>query len=77
VPRLIARLLQDGHAAPLGEAVWQDTTLLVPGPYRHEGWRNVLTGALIHGAAEDDQAVLAVAELFAHFPVALLVAERS
>jgi (1->4)-alpha-D-glucan 1-alpha-D-glucosylmutase len=77
VPRLIARLLQDGHAAPLGEAVWQDTTLLVPGPHRHEGWRNVLTGALIHGAAEDDHAALAVAELFAHFPVALLVAERS
>jgi (1->4)-alpha-D-glucan 1-alpha-D-glucosylmutase len=72
VPRFVARLLQDGHAAPLGEAVWQDTTLLVPGPHRHRGWRNVLTGAPIL-AAEDGQTTLAMAELFAHFPVALLV----
>jgi (1->4)-alpha-D-glucan 1-alpha-D-glucosylmutase len=75
VPRLVARLLQDGHAAPLGEAVWQDTTLRVPGPHQHRGWRNVLTGVPISVAAEDDQTTLAIAELFAHFPMALLVAE--
>jgi maltooligosyltrehalose synthase len=55
--------------------VWQDTTLLVPGPHQQRGWRNVLTGATSRFAAEDGQTTLAMAELFAHFPVALLVAE--
>jgi hypothetical protein len=40
-------------------------------------WQNVLTGAVIPCAAEEEQPTLAVAELLAHFPVALLVAERS
>jgi (1->4)-alpha-D-glucan 1-alpha-D-glucosylmutase len=77
VPRLMARLLQNTDAAPLGETVWQDTTLLVPGPRPPRGWRNLFTGAPSRCAAEDGQSTLAVAELLAHFPVALLIAERS
>jgi (1->4)-alpha-D-glucan 1-alpha-D-glucosylmutase len=77
VPRLMAPFLHDGHAAPLGKAVWRDTTLRVPGPQPSQSWRNVLTGARLPCAAEDGQPLLEVAELFAHCPVALLVAERS
>jgi (1->4)-alpha-D-glucan 1-alpha-D-glucosylmutase len=76
VPRLIARLLADGHQAPVGEAVWQDTRLLVPGIDPHRAWRNVLTGEVVTVAEEDGQPRLAVAQLLAHFPVALLVASE-
>ena len=77
VPRLMARLLQDGHAAPLGEAVWQDTTLLLPGMTPQRTWRHVFTGEPVRCAAEDGHATLTVAEVLGHFPVALLMAEES
>jgi (1->4)-alpha-D-glucan 1-alpha-D-glucosylmutase len=76
VPRLIARLLANGHQAPVGEAVWQDTRLLVPGIDPHRAWRNVLTGEVVTFTEEDGQPMLAVAQLLAHFPVALLVASE-
>ena len=75
VPRLIARLLADGHEAPLGEAVWQDTRLLVPGIDPQQTWRHVFTGEPVALVVEDGQPTLAVAELMAHFPVALLMAQ--
>jgi (1->4)-alpha-D-glucan 1-alpha-D-glucosylmutase len=73
VPRLIARLLADGHEAPLGESVWHDTRLRVPGLDPQRTWRHVLTGELVHMAMEDGQPTLAVAGLLAQFPVALLM----
>jgi (1->4)-alpha-D-glucan 1-alpha-D-glucosylmutase len=75
VPRLIARLLADSHEAPLGEAVWHDTALHVPGIDAQQTWRHVLTGEPVHMAMEDGQPTLAVADLLAHFPVALLMAQ--
>jgi (1->4)-alpha-D-glucan 1-alpha-D-glucosylmutase len=74
VPRLIAGLLAEGHDAPLGQAVWQDTRLFVPGidPKRH--WRNVLTGESVVFAVDDGQPALMLAPVLAHCPVALLVA---
>jgi (1->4)-alpha-D-glucan 1-alpha-D-glucosylmutase len=76
VPRLIARLLSEDHKAPLGEAVWQDTRLLVLGIDPQRAWHNVLTGESVTFAMEDGQPMLAVAGLMAHFPVALLVASE-
>jgi (1->4)-alpha-D-glucan 1-alpha-D-glucosylmutase len=73
VPRLMARLLADGHAAPLGEAVWQDTRLCVSGIDPQRPWRHVFTGAPVRFAVEDGQPTLAVAELMAQCPVALLI----
>jgi (1->4)-alpha-D-glucan 1-alpha-D-glucosylmutase len=75
VPRLIARLLADGHEAPLGEAVWQDTRLRVPGVGPRQTWRHVFTGEPVPMAIEDGQPTLAVADLLAQFPVALLMAQ--
>jgi (1->4)-alpha-D-glucan 1-alpha-D-glucosylmutase len=75
VPRLIARLLADGHAAPLGEAVWEDTRLRVPGIDPQQTWRHVFTGEPVRMAMEDGQPTLVVAELLAQFPVALLMAQ--
>ena len=74
VPRLIVGLLAGTHDAPLGEAVWQDTRLLVPGIDSRWDWRNVLTGEPVAFAEDDGQPALALAELLSHCPVALLVA---
>jgi (1->4)-alpha-D-glucan 1-alpha-D-glucosylmutase len=75
VPRLIARLLADIHQVPVGEAVWQDTRLRVPGINPQHTWRHVFTGEPIRMAVKDGQATFAVADLMAQFPVALLMVQ--
>ena len=68
VPRLLAR--RRVEAPPLGAEYWQDTALVVPAELGAR-FVNALTGARLesHGDA------LAVADVFAHFPVALLASE--
>jgi (1->4)-alpha-D-glucan 1-alpha-D-glucosylmutase len=75
VPRLIARLLSDGPESPVGEAVWQDTRLVVPGIDPERPWRHVFTGESMAFVVEDGQPSLPIGELMAHFPVALLMAQ--
>jgi (1->4)-alpha-D-glucan 1-alpha-D-glucosylmutase len=74
LPRLLVQLLSDGQEAPVGERVWQDTKMLVPGVELQWSWRNVFTGEPVTFTREDGQPLLAVAEVLAHFPVALLIA---
>jgi (1->4)-alpha-D-glucan 1-alpha-D-glucosylmutase len=59
VPRFVSRLTTPGRF-PLGDT-WRDTTLPLSGP-----WRNTFTGEAIGGEA------LALREVFARFPVAVL-----
>jgi (1->4)-alpha-D-glucan 1-alpha-D-glucosylmutase len=70
VPRLVARLNPDPEQPPVGRAVWGDTRLdlsgLEPGT-----WRDVFTGRRLTPA----DGGLATADLFAQFPVALLMRE--
>ena len=72
VPRLLTRLLPRAGAAPLGPDVWQDSALLVPGLRPGRRCRNVFTGEVHTLAAYQGQAALPLAQVFAHFPVALL-----
>ena len=65
----------DAECGP-GDAAWQDTRLLVPGIDPHWHWRNVFTGERVVCAVDDGQPALLMAELLAHFPVALLVAHQ-
>jgi (1->4)-alpha-D-glucan 1-alpha-D-glucosylmutase len=65
-PRFLAALIQPGQN-PLGEAVWQDTHILLPdGAPTH--WQNVLTEQPLDGAH-----TLSVGNTLTHFPVALLI----
>ena len=73
----MAQLLPDALDAPLGEAVWQDTRLHVPGMAPQQGWRNIFTDEPVRFTTVDDQPTLVVAELLAHFPVALLMAPEA
>jgi (1->4)-alpha-D-glucan 1-alpha-D-glucosylmutase len=75
VPRLIAGLLADSHEGPRGGAVWQDTRLRMPDIDPRQTWRHVFTGEPVRIAVEDGQSTVAVAELLAQFPVALLMAQ--
>jgi (1->4)-alpha-D-glucan 1-alpha-D-glucosylmutase len=75
VPRLCVGLTNAQIAWPLGESVWQDTTLLLP-PAAPVQWKNVLTGASYNAHSRDDGAArLTVASILDAFPVALLVAQ--
>jgi (1->4)-alpha-D-glucan 1-alpha-D-glucosylmutase len=74
VPRLVAKLTDNGSRLPLGAEVWEDTWVELPpnlplGPYR-----NLLTGAEVGEAARDGRRVLSAGVLLADFPVALLAA---
>jgi (1->4)-alpha-D-glucan 1-alpha-D-glucosylmutase len=68
VPRLLARLNPDATGAPLGE-IWADTRVMLSG-LEPGVWRDALTDRT-RSAADG----LPAAELFAQFPVALLVRE--
>jgi (1->4)-alpha-D-glucan 1-alpha-D-glucosylmutase len=74
VPRLLTRLVQAPPQLPLGDAVWGDTTLSLTNAPQGLTWRNVFTDRR-HAPAQTEQGCsLPAAELFAEFPVALLVA---
>jgi (1->4)-alpha-D-glucan 1-alpha-D-glucosylmutase len=71
VPRLVAGLLKGETQMPLGKNVWDDTALLLPEQLRHAAYRDVFTGATIMPQGEH----LAAADVFSHFPVALLISD--
>ena len=72
VPRLVARLIPAPNRPPRGAETWADTRLLLPDLDPALRWRDAFTGALL---APDTRPSLAAADLFAHLPVALLLAE--
>ncbi|MGH8579676.1 MAG: malto-oligosyltrehalose synthase, partial [Gammaproteobacteria bacterium] len=69
VPRLIARLLGESMTEPLGSTVWEDTCVELPAE-RNRSYINIFTGEQV--APEPGTPCLALAKVFAHFPVALL-----
>jgi (1->4)-alpha-D-glucan 1-alpha-D-glucosylmutase len=76
VPRLTARLTDNGARPPLGAAVWADTHVLLPEELAAAAYVDVFTGATVPGAPGGRGRALSVAELLAEFPVALLEARR-
>jgi (1->4)-alpha-D-glucan 1-alpha-D-glucosylmutase len=75
VPRLLAGLLQGATRAPLGREVWGGAGLLVPAADPAAIWRNVFTAELLAPSESHGKLLLSAANLFTHFPVALLLAE--
>jgi (1->4)-alpha-D-glucan 1-alpha-D-glucosylmutase len=74
-PRLCVALTNAKAGWPLGEAVWRDTTLVLP-PAAPGEWKNVLTGASYTAESDGDAgARLGVASILDAFPVALLTAQ--
>jgi (1->4)-alpha-D-glucan 1-alpha-D-glucosylmutase len=73
VPRLMASLIADALELPLGESVWRDTRLVLPVEASVSGWRNLFTGERLSAVEQNGQRALAATQVFAHFPVAVLV----
>ncbi|WP_276496591.1 malto-oligosyltrehalose synthase [Pontibacter litorisediminis] len=67
VPLLLASLV-DSHGQPLGQEVWQDTSIILPGN-APQAWQHALGGGTVNAAK-----TLPVAEVLKTFPVALLTA---
>lgn len=72
VPRLLAQVVPDPTRLPIGPEVWADSWVLVPPSLEHRCYWNVYTGETVKAIPENDGLRLALGEVFANFPVALL-----
>jgi (1->4)-alpha-D-glucan 1-alpha-D-glucosylmutase len=72
-PRLLTHLVGSGQL-PLGLDVWREALLEAPGLAPGARCRNVFTGEVLTAVGHDGRAWLRLAEVFAHFPVALFLA---
>jgi (1->4)-alpha-D-glucan 1-alpha-D-glucosylmutase len=73
VPRLVASLTDNGARLPLGRDLWARTWLVVPPEFGAGPYRNLFTGTELRPSVSDAGTVLAVGEILAEYPVALLV----
>ena len=77
VPRMVASLVPDAGAPPVGRAVWADTAIEVP-PDSRTGrppvFADALTGATIAAEERDGRFTIPAAAALERFPVALLAA---
>jgi (1->4)-alpha-D-glucan 1-alpha-D-glucosylmutase len=71
VPRLIATLLPDADALPVGERVWADTWVVMPAGAQR-GYRHALTHRCVEAREHEGRTVLRAAEVFEHVPIAFL-----
>ncbi len=74
VPRLVATLMPAFDAPPLGERTWDETRIALDG-VGHDTrphYRNVFTGRCVATHQEEGRSFMRAAEVFEHFPVALL-----
>ena len=77
-PRLARRLLTDGQAWPLGERSWADTRLMLPTADGQDKWIDLFTGRTATAeAGGPDQKQVAIKDVLAAFPVAVLVLQAS
>lgn len=73
VPRLIADMEGAGQTPPLGSRCWAGTMVRLPADLAGCTVEHAFTGATLQpGLSANGDVELAAAELFAHFPVALL-----
>ncbi|HEU5099054.1 MAG TPA: malto-oligosyltrehalose synthase, partial [Roseiflexaceae bacterium] len=71
-PRLLAKRLGDSGALPLGALAWGAELLALPGASMGQRYRNIFTDQIHSVVERDGVAGLTLADLLAHFPVALL-----
>jgi (1->4)-alpha-D-glucan 1-alpha-D-glucosylmutase len=74
VPRLCAKLLKGKQPLCPGCDVWQDTRIQLS--FGGTSFQNLFTGELVWARENGNVSELPAAQLFAHFPVALLIAAK-
>jgi (1->4)-alpha-D-glucan 1-alpha-D-glucosylmutase len=71
VPRLASRISKEGLV--LGEDVWRETQIMLPPEAGAVRWRNAFTGQILTPGQNEAGSILRLGELFADFPVSLLI----
>jgi (1->4)-alpha-D-glucan 1-alpha-D-glucosylmutase len=72
VPRFLTRLIKSTEEMPLGREVWGDSRIAIPDEIARDQFHNIFTRDTIQTIQKDGHGVLALGEILAHFPVALL-----
>jgi (1->4)-alpha-D-glucan 1-alpha-D-glucosylmutase len=72
VPRLLYRVLPEGHRFPVGHEVWKDTRVFLPAAQSAAPFRHVFTGARVKA---DQNGSLVLADVLRTCPVALLTTD--
>jgi len=72
VPRFLSKIVKNDYDLPFGVETWGDAVVCVPADGLGKRYRNVFTGESV--TVDDHEGItgIAVAEIFKHFPVALL-----
>jgi (1->4)-alpha-D-glucan 1-alpha-D-glucosylmutase len=73
VPRFLTHLMQMDEM-PFGKKTWGDSWLVIPPEVYAVRFNNIFTGEAIELVERDGKPVLALDQVFANFPVALLEA---
>jgi (1->4)-alpha-D-glucan 1-alpha-D-glucosylmutase len=72
-PRLVAKLLPNTAALPHDRNIWGDTMLPLPEDLGDRSWHSLFTGQILTAVTHQGRPALPAAQVFAHFPVALLL----
>jgi (1->4)-alpha-D-glucan 1-alpha-D-glucosylmutase len=72
-PRLVATLMPDPAGLPHGANVWGDTMLPLPQELANQSWYSLFTGEALTTVQHQGRPALPAAQVFARFPVALLL----
>ncbi len=75
VPRLVATLAPEIDVPPLGDRIWEDTGLDLTGLPEANGYHEVLTDRCV-SVQHDGTPSLRAADVFARFPVAVLLSRQ-
>jgi len=72
VPRFCSCLSDDGSCQPIGHSVWQDTRILLSPETVAGCYRNIFTGEVVRPEGQEGKLSLALSDVLAVFPVALM-----
>jgi (1->4)-alpha-D-glucan 1-alpha-D-glucosylmutase len=72
LPRFLTQLIPEPTTLPVGESVWEETSLILPSDLGAQSFRNVFTQEIVAPQKDSDMVRCLVATLFSHFPFALL-----
>ena len=71
-PRLLTAVIPDPDVLPIGSEVWADTWLVLPPDSSARHYQNLFTRTAVTALEREGRWCLALGEVLAHFPVALL-----
>jgi (1->4)-alpha-D-glucan 1-alpha-D-glucosylmutase len=75
VPRFLSSLCPNKQCLPLGKGVWSETVLRLHQSGLSCDYLNIFTGETVQAFEREGKSLLLVADLLAHFPVALLLSQ--